>query len=94
MLCRELGVIHPDELLERLTLRQFIEWRQEYKRRPFGDRREDFRLAVLAIYMAKLCAGAKVELPELTWPYFPDGEDIEEQAAQFFAAIEDEKNGK
>jgi hypothetical protein len=62
-LCRELGVIHPDVLFEKLTAAQFNEWWVLYNDEPFGDLRSDLRM------WAHACLQWGSEDVKLLWPY-------------------------
>jgi hypothetical protein len=50
-LCLELGYVHPDEMLRRMTARQFAEWCAFYGLDPFGEQRADLRAGIVAATM-------------------------------------------
>ncbi|HEV7299259.1 MAG TPA: hypothetical protein VGN72_07835 [Tepidisphaeraceae bacterium] len=45
MLCRTLGFAHPDHLLATLTHEQFEDWIAIYPHDPWGEDRDDLRMA-------------------------------------------------
>jgi len=48
------GEIDVDALLARLTSRQLTEWMAFYRLEPFGERRADLRMAILAALIANV----------------------------------------
>lgn len=46
-LCLQLGILHPDYLLDRLTSRQIAEWMAYFKVKPFGQDHTDYLVAQL-----------------------------------------------
>jgi hypothetical protein len=56
-LCLELGCLHPDQLLQLLTARQFAEWGEFYALDPFGDQRADLRAGIIAATMSNRWRG-------------------------------------
>jgi hypothetical protein len=88
-LCRELGVIHPDVLFERLTTAQFFEWWTLYNDEPFGDTRADLRA------WAHVCLGLGAKGIQLVWPYIEEGwtpEEIESETERIEQALQDAIN--
>lgn len=77
-------------MLEEMTLAEWMGWRREYQRRPWGERRDDLRNAVLIMAIAKL-AGGKVEIPHLMWPYFETENELLAQANLFFEIQQQER---
>lgn len=51
-LCLELGEVHPDYLLPRLTSRQLSEWMAYFDLRPFGQDYTDQQIAQVACILA------------------------------------------
>lgn len=46
-MCRELGIVHPDKLLDQVTSAQLSEWEAYDKLDPIGTWRSDFQMAQL-----------------------------------------------
>ncbi len=47
-MCRTLGNgrwIHPDEMLDEMGHRQFLDWQRAYRLNPWGEERADMRMA-------------------------------------------------
>ena len=86
-----LGFKHPDDLLERLTASQIMEWEAYYLLEPFGEDRADFRMGILASTVTNLVNGMytpknkkpKMVAPDVFMPDFiktdtkPKGEEME-----------------
>jgi len=53
-LCLELGFAHPDDLLKNLTSSQISEWEAYNKIEPFGEWRDDGRVAMLCSVISNL----------------------------------------
>ena len=72
-LCLALGCVHPDELLARLTSRQFAEWKAYDSLEPFGDRAAFLRSGIVAATFANVYRkkGAPPIRPEKFMPPDP-----------------------
>lgn len=70
-LCLELGVIHPDILLDSLTVEQWNGWIDYFGREPWGQSREDLREEANRIRFCAMMFGGK-DLPMVFYPYFED----------------------
>ena len=75
-LCRELGVIHPDVLLDHLTGEQLTDWLAAYEHAPWGETRADLRGAA----HTALAMGQRGIMP--TWPYAETLDSIEAEFIQ------------
>lgn len=74
------------ELLARLSARELAEWRAFDRLEPFGDRRADVRLGIMAALFANAhrAAGAKPFTPRDFLPVF-DAEEAEAERRQTVA---------
>ena len=64
--------MHPDELLAKLTAKQFYDWILLYSEEPWGELRQDMR------ELAKLCIKAGMPESSLEFPYWPQPITLEE----------------
>lgn len=85
MLCRCLGVVHPDYLLERLTAAQLWEWWVLWNDEPWGDLRDDLRSGAHAM----LQAGGDVRV---SWPYV-DGPMTADEIQGVIDDVNEAENG-
>lgn len=76
-LCLALGRLHPDDLLQSLTSRQFSEWMAFYTLDPFGDQRADLRTGILAAVVNNRWRG-KSEQPREPSDFMPFREQPEQ----------------
>ena len=69
-------VLHPEHLVDRLTMDQINGWRQFYLRNPFGAYRADLRQLVLIHYLMASNGGGSGEPPHPVYPYLDNEEDL------------------
>ena len=71
-LCLAIGVVHPDELLHRITYSQWLGWLAYYNAEPWGELRADLRGLVQAQFVNAHRMPPGFELPSPTYPYWED----------------------
>ena len=76
-----LGRPNPDRMLAEMSPVHLHEWREFFRRTPFGDTREDLRFALLAVAMERIQNGIDFD-PGMFFP-FPQVDDDDETCNEY-----------
>jgi hypothetical protein len=91
------GWIHPDDMLEDMSAREWKEWQAYYEKQPWGPHRDDIRQeAFRRRLMASMFGSEGQEVPGALYPYFdqqPTPDELFEELQRIENGLEPDGKG-